>query len=247
MKRIGLLLLAALVLFTGCANKGTPSSEPVKSGEPAVAVPKTGEPIQPAQVQEQDNLLSKYYEKTILKSKYHIERVETQTVGDMTTTNRVHAYRDGENVALITSSMDGAAESRFVSKDNFQYLINDKDKTYYKQQNSQVVKQDEIAKQTIQNLRAQQFVKGMGQYKGKDYETLTLTIQANTMTFYFENGDLKFTVAKSETGEQVQEVVAYNENVPASVFEIPADYKEKVIDMPTPPVSSEPQSTEAGR
>ena len=145
--------------------------------------------------------------------------------------NHLEMVLDGDVFDLYKSRYGGIKDAeiwgayRFVWEDGICYAIDDEDQTVE-------VSEDEFFREIIyMDVEGLALTgSGKGEFEGKQLDYETFEDEDWKQTYYFDvDGGLKgYVIIDKEEPEEIYkslEVLSYDNNVPAGVFDIPADYE----------------------
>lgn len=231
MKKL-LAIILALVLCASFAACGKKAEEPAAGAEPA-AEPQPEQTAAPAAGAYTTGDYTKAFAADMAElakgpfrmvMKTAVEYEGTASDVDMT------VYVDGENKMAMDMMLDGQS-MRIVYKDGDGYILFDSEKTAMK--TGAVDADDALDSVTDVTDDAQDadavYHGGTEDIDGKSY--VWEEIEGSDTKMYFEQGTgaLRYIKSVSDGQESTTEITAYDNNVDAAVFEIPADYE--IVDL----------------
>jgi|LFRM01.1.fsa_nt_gb hypothetical protein len=236
------LLIISLIIMAGCsAKEDQPAveepSQPVEQEPAPEAVedePETETESEPAPetdgpaVAMEDSQTVKFYSNLFDSDQYTIIQRMHMVVGDFESDSISIVARDGDQYVTKTEYTSGDQTSgiRIILRDGKSYSIDDQNKTYWVSEASEEVDYEVMTGDTVESLRLQEFITGQSEVDGVMYDTETYVDQGIIMTYYFQNGDMKF----FENGTEDSMVRVYIDrattDIDPELFIIPDDYEE---------------------
>lgn len=224
MKKL-LAIILALALCASFAACGKKTEAPAAGGEPQpeqsapVAAAYTTGDYTKAFAKEMGNLAKGPFR---MAMKTTVDYEGTASDVDMT------MYVDGENKMAVDMTLDGQA-MRIVYKDGDGYILFDSEKMAMKAGAVDVDDALESVTDVTDDADDAVFTGGTEDIDGKSYVWEEIEDSDTKMYFDESTGALKYIKSVSDGQESTTEITAYDNNVDASVFEIPSDYE--IVDL----------------
>ena len=212
-----ILMLLAAMMFTGCGGSGGSEESPAASDSAGEETAASDQESAEAATEELGDLLSSTYVDMMKGNEYFMKYKASLDLDGTKTEATVTMAVSGENTAMTTSGQ--GFESNMVMKDGKVYMIDHANKmvTSFAQTQTDVsAETDTIDTSGITYV-------GTGNEDGLVYEEYTT--DGGTLRYYFDGKDLVKIKMTAEGVETVMEILEMSKEVPADLFEIPADYQ----------------------
>lgn len=241
-----LLLLAFLLVLTGCTSESVETTETIEASS-EIAPPSEVEAFEENQTDEAqaqelqteeeeatealpeesiqgiDSKLYAYYEKQYLNQDYiYTLRTTVEGNGMITESTSTTAEKNG---MVYLSKEDDLTNMSQIARDGQIYILNHEAKTMeiYPQEGELNLTVD--AMKSIENL---QIFEGRGTFFEKEYDTEWFEFMGNTITYYFEGEDLVGYEQRNAQSVSYTSLVEESHEVDDSLFEVPENYKLEV-------------------